>query len=386
MLELAEELIDRGHTVTVITTWPSYNLDKSLNSRDIREIELENGITVIRVKTLPHHNVNYVLRGISQIFMPLQFLYYLKKHQIRPKIVIIYSPPLPLGLVGVWLSIRNTQFILNIQDIFPQNAIDLGILKNGKIIFMFRKLEKFIYSRAQIITTHSEGNSCVIRKNYPQVTNKLRVLNNWVDIKHHELRKSFEVTNFRTKWGIKNKYIAVFAGVMGPSQYLGLILDIASRFRNESELLFLLVGDGIERAKLEMKMLEMNLTNVRFENFISRENYPALLKECDVGLVCLSPQNKTPVVPGKILGYMAAGLPVAAFLHLASDGWDVIRNSKCGVVADSGNIDSCIDAMRSMLTNFAEFNSMGISGKKYCSDHFSKDVCVTRLEEMFVDR
>ena len=107
MLELAEELHHRGHRVTVITTWPEYNLDQAEAPRAFDEIEVENGITVIRVRTLPHHNVNYIVRGISQLLMPVQFLMKLRRHRIRPDAAIVYSPPLPLALVGPTLRLMD---------------------------------------------------------------------------------------------------------------------------------------------------------------------------------------------------------------------------------------------------------------------------------------
>ena len=128
MLELAQELTHRGHQVTVITTWPEYNLDQNENKKSFKALELENGIKVIRVKTLPHHNVNYIVRGLSQLIMPLQFLLKLYRHQIKPDAVVVYSPPLPLALVGSWLGHRGARTLLNVQDLFPQNAIYLGIL------------------------------------------------------------------------------------------------------------------------------------------------------------------------------------------------------------------------------------------------------------------
>ena len=128
MLELAEELHLRKHQVTVITTWPEYNLDQDSAQRSFTEKEIENGITVLRVKSLPHHNINYLLRGVAQLFMPVLFLWKLHQHQIKPDALVVYRPPLPLALVGCWLGRKKSRFVLNIQDLFPQNAIDLGIL------------------------------------------------------------------------------------------------------------------------------------------------------------------------------------------------------------------------------------------------------------------
>ena len=240
MLELAQELNDRGHSVTVITTWPEYNLDESSESKTFQEIEDEDGIKVIRVKTLPHHNVNYIVRGISQLFMPVQFLFKLRKYKISPDAVVVYSPPLPLALVGSWLRRKGSRYILNIQDLFPQNAIDLGVLKNKYQINFFKKIEQFAYKTADIVTVHSEGNRNLLIKHNSYIGSKLEILHNWVDIEHHQI--NHVSIDFRHKWNITHKHVAIFAGVMGPSQYLELVLKIAENVQNELDLLFLLVG------------------------------------------------------------------------------------------------------------------------------------------------
>ena len=147
MLELAEELSLREHKITVITSWPKYNLAKSSKQDIFSEKKIENGKTILRIKTLPHHNVNYLLRGIAQLLMPLLFFLKLRKYKIRPDVVLIYSPPLPLALVGSLLRINKVRFVLNVQDLFPQNAIDLGILTNPLLIQFFSYLEGFAYKR-----------------------------------------------------------------------------------------------------------------------------------------------------------------------------------------------------------------------------------------------
>ena len=383
MLELGQELQERGHKVTVITTWPEYNLDKTTITRAFNALEIENGISVLRVKTLPHHNVNYLIRGLSQLLMPFQFLRKLRQYNIKPDAVVIYSPPLPLALVGTWLRKSGARTLLNIQDLFPQNAIDLNILRSNIQIKFFQWLERYAYRTSDVVTVHSEGNRRVLLEQHPDLAPKLQLLHNWVDIEHHSVAE--RRIDFRKKWAITQKYVAVFAGVMGPSQYLELILDIAERMQDRSDLLFLMVGDGKERARLEQYATAKKLTNVRFEGFISREAYPDLLDSCDIGLVCLSPQNQTPVVPGKILGHMASGLPVAAFLHASSDAHDLISASNCGVSAYSNDLTACVLAMQNLLADAAEFNKIGQRGKVYASQHFSKEICVTALEKLLLN-
>ena len=373
MLELAEELKKRKHQVTVITTWPEYNLDSQSISYSFSEKEFENNITIIRVKTLPHHNVNYLIRGFSQLIMPLQFIWKLWKHRIMPDTTIVYSPPLPLALVGIWFKLKKI-------DLFPRNAIDLKILTNPFQKKFFLAVEKIAYRYADVVTLHSEGNQQSLKKQFPNLSNKFRILHNWVDLDFH---KSNEVQiDFREKWNIQQKIIAIFAGVMGPSQNLELILKIAENFQNNTELLFLFVGDGKEKKKLLKVAKEKSLNNIRFEGFVSREAYIDLLKICSIGLVCLSSENTTPVVPGKILGYMAAGLPIAAFLQSSSDGHFFIKSAQCGFSANSSDKDACVELMKNLLSLKNSFPKFRQNGKEYAKKHFSKQICISKLESI----
>ena len=155
--------------------------------------------------------------------------------------------------------------------------------------------------------------------------------------------------------------------------------------QDHTELFFLLVGEGREKEKLQKMAQEKSLSNLRFEGFVSREEYPDLLQICSIGLVCLNPLNKTPVVPGKILGYMAAGLPVAAFLQSSSDGHGVIKSAQCGFSADSSDKDACVQSMCTLLSQRDSFAKLGQNGKSYATEHFSKEVCVSQLESILED-
>ena len=133
---------------------------------------------------------------------------------------------------------------------------------------------------------------------------------------------------------------------------------------------------------MQKQAQEKSLSNVRFEGFVSREAYPDLLRICSIGLVCLSPKNKTPVVPGKILGFMAAGLPVAAFLQTSSDGHGIVKSAQCGFSADSEDKDDCVQSMRNLLSQKDSFAKLGQNGKRYATEYFSKEVCVSQLKLM----
>jgi len=381
MIELAEALRDLGHEVTVLTGWPSFNLDAAARECAYKPLMVEEGIRVIRVPTLPLHNVGFFKRGFAQIALPYQFLRGLRRHAGSGfDGVIVYSPPLPLGFVGEVLHRRGMRYVLNVQDIFPQNAVDLGVLKNPLIVAFFRWMERRCYRRADVVTAHSESNRRMIAAANPESADKLVVVHNWVDT---DIFATGETgIDFRKSFGLERKFVLVYGGVIGPAQGLDVILDIAARVRDLSDLVFLIVGEGLERPALIERAQRENLKNVLFKPFVPREQYPSLLASSDAGFLTLSAKMKTPVVPGKLLGYMAAGLPVFAFINLESDAHEIIAQSGCGYSCTPDQIDEAAAAVRKAYTNRAWGAQCGDRGRDFVSTHFAKTVVVKQIERL----
>jgi glycosyltransferase involved in cell wall biosynthesis len=383
MQEMAEELRNRGHKIIVVTAYPQYNVTAELKGKSFDEFSDENGIAVVRIKTLPHHKVNFIIRGISQLTMPYIFLSKINRY-LRDKIdaSIVYSPPLTLAKVGMALKKKyGAKFILNIQDIFPQNAIDLGVLKSRFLINLFKWIEEKAYKSADKIAVHSDGNKKFLVDKKDVSSKKVYVLHNWIDLT--TFKNQGRTGIYRKKYGIDNKFIFLFAGVVGPSQGLDLIINLANNVKNIQDICFLIVGDGMEKERL-MKMAEdYSLKNIVFQPFVSKDEYPKLVKDSDVGMICLTSLNKTPVVPGKILGYMAASLPVVAFLNRESDGHKIIRDAQCGYSAISDNPDKATEVILKIYTERDRLNQYGKNGFNYVSNYFAKDVCVDQLEKLF---
>lgn len=383
MQELAEGLRDRGHKIAVITSYPQYNLSEKTENKRFDEFTVEDGINILRIKTLPHHMVNFVVRGISQLTMPYIFLSKIKQYfKSKFDIVIVYSPPLPLAAIGKAIKkSHGAKFILNIQDIFPQNAIDLGILKKKFMIDFFKKMERNAYEGADRVTVHSDGNREFLLNTKQLPEDKIHILHNWIDMYSYK-----DVSNanlFKKKFKLENKFIFLFAGVIGPSQGLDLIIEIAGRLREVHDICFLLVGDGSEKEKLIGMTKDYGLKNVVFKPFVSKTDYPGLVKEVDVGMVCLSSRNRTPVVPGKMMGYMAASIPVVAFLNRESDGHKIIEDAGCGYSAISDNPDKAVEIISRIYNEKEKLQQYGDNGNKYAKDHFSKTICIDNLENLF---
>ena len=383
MYEFANELRTKGYQVTVVTTMPRYNLIKDQAVEEYKTVTYEGDIKVIRINSLPLHKVGYLMRGIAHLTLPFVFYRAVKKLiSNRQDIIMAYSPPLTLGIAGVWLkNYFSSKFVLNIQDIFPQNAIDLGIIRNAWIIKLFEGIEKWIYKRVDRITVHSDGNKRFLMKKKDLSSDKIDVVYNWANWSF--FNRATNTLNFRKLYNLDSKLVILFAGIIGPAQGLDVIINAAKKLEDKSKAHFVFVGDGTEKKKLRNKAKELKLSNVSFQPFISKEDYPFLLKEVDVGLVCLSKYNKTPVVPGKLMGYMASGLPVLAVLNRESDGHEIIKHTECGFSLYPDDEDGIVGAVLQLENDSKARRNMGKNGKKFTQSHFSRKDAVDRYEKIF---
>jgi len=380
MQELAEGLNERGHEVTVCTLMPRYNLAAEV-SRGGRfwYTRRENGILLIRVNSLPVHKTSVWVRGVSELTLPLAFL---AGSMLGPKpdVIAVYSPPLTLGLTaGVFKYLGSTPFIFNVQDLFPQHLIDFGIMKNPIIINFFKGMEKLVYTLASKIAVHSEGNHKYLleKRGVPQA--KLVTLPNWVDT---ELPHSARILGFRKKWGLEGKFILFFGGVMGLTQGLEVVIQAAEKLKDIEDIVFLLVGDGMAHTDLKRQVKEKGLTNVIFKPFVTPTEYWSVLKEVDVGIMTLSPEVKTPVVPSKMLGFMAAAKPFIAAVNRESDAISIAQASGGGQVVTAGDSLEFAEAVRHLYRDRQMATTMGKQGRQYALDCFSKANCLDRYEQI----
>ena len=191
----------------------------------------------------------------------------------RHDVVFVYSPPLPVGLVGAAAKRRmGARFVLNVQDLFPRSAIDLGVLKNRLLIRFFERLERWVYRSADHITVHSQGNmDHVVGVGVP--ARKVTVMPNWIDTEFIRPDGSRH-TRFAKQYHLNGEFTVSFAGVLGYSQDIDVVLEAAQRLQQGPAVRFLIVGDGVEKERLQRKAEAMHLHRVTFLPMQPRKSIP----------------------------------------------------------------------------------------------------------------
>jgi len=385
--ELGKELVKFGDKVSVITGFPRYNINK----KDIPEKyrnkflmkEEKDGIEVYRIKRLNLSRENNVLRGIEQ-FITAAIYFFRGLIGIDYDYILVYSPPLPLGLTAYFLKLfKGKKIVFNVQDLFPQSAIDLGALRNEFLIKVLEGIEKFIYKKSDYITVHSEGNlrHVSFKLNNNKSINTIKVMTNWVNT--DEIKPGDKVNFFSKKYELEDKFVVSFAGVLGHSQDLDVIIDAAEILKDYKDIIFLIVGDGVVKKKIEKRIVELGLDNVKMLPMQPKEVYPYILHSSDIGLVTLKSNVKTPVVPSKLLSIMAAGIPVLAALPLDGDAPKIIKESKCGICISPENPQLFAQELIKMYEDEQLRKEMGNRGREYVVGHYSLESCAKRYRDIF---
>ena len=382
--ELSFGLLNKGHEVTVCSTVVRNRLSPNDKNNNITQCVIENGIKIIRVESAYQFSPNFLIRGMYQILFPYIIWSKIKDELDKNiEVVIAYSPPLAWAELGKIIKKKyNARFLLNVQDIFPQNAIDLGILKNNFLIKYFERQENIVYKAADKLTAHTKSSKKFLISKKKIHTSKIELITNWIDV---DTYANAPTTNyFREKYALENKFIFLFAGMIGPSQGLDFIIDTAREIgRKYPDICFLFVGEGLEKRRLMAMVKTSKLDNVIFKSLVPIEEYPKLVRIADVGLVSLNSMNKTGVYPAKILGYMAMSLPVCAILHKESDGHDLINESGCGIsICSDANNKGITELIIKIYSEKDNLKQYGENGFKHVSKHYSKTGVIDKIDNL----
>jgi len=337
-------------------------------------------VRVTRLWIPPMPRRSLILRGIEHFLAPIVLMLG-GLFSGRQDVIIIYSPPLPLGLSAFVVGLlKRIPFVVNIQDLFPKEAVLLGLLRNKFLIRLFEVIEKFVYNHAACITVHSPGNrGYIIAQGI--APERVKVVYNWVDVQ--KVTPGEKNNWFREKYRLVKKFVVSYAGTMGWCQDMEVIIEAADLLKKHEQIAFVLVGEGPMKQFVEEEVKRRKLDNVVLLPPFPWEQYIDILRASDVSMINLNPKLTTPVVPSKLLNIMACGLPVVASLPPHSDALRIIQEADCGSCVPAGDAEALADAILEVYRNPSQARKFGDNARQFALAHFAREVCVEQYEKIF---
>lgn len=336
--DLLREFRKNGHTVYAISP---VEKRRNINTHLIEE----KGCAILKLRIGNTQKTNIIEKGISTLLIEPQFISAIKKYFSNVKFdLILYSTP-PITFCNAIEFVKkrdNAKTYLLLKDIFPQNAVDMGMLsKNGVkgILYKyFRSKEKKLYAISDRIGCMSPANVEYVLAHNPEIAReKVEVCPNCIE-PQDLLLSGDEKKIMREKYGIPlDKKIFVYGGNLGKPQGIPFIIECMKKMENHPKAYFLIVGDGTEFSKIETYFHESNPQNMKLMRRLPKEDYDRMIAACDVGLIFLDYRFTIPNFPSRLLSYMQAGLPVLACTDRNTDIGQVIENGGFGWWCESND-------------------------------------------------
>ena len=375
--DLACEFVKNDHDVYVITV-----LEKKFNRETT--FQEESKIKVLRVKCGDLFNVGFIKKGISTVTIPNKFIKAIKKYfnNVKFDLVVYPTPPITFFKTVKYIKKRhNYKSYLILRDIFPQNARDLGLMNNNLLFKHFRRIEKNLYDISDYIGCMSEKNIEYILSHNNISKDKCELLPNWKKI-NKTIQK--DTTNYRKKYGLNNKFIAIFGGVIGIAQELEFLLELAKIYKDRNDIKFLIIGEGNQKKKLQEIINKEKLSNVILKRRIPSNEFDGLIRQCDVGLVNLNRNFTIPNFPSKTLDYFETGIPVLAAIDKNTDHGQLLEEAKAGYWSITGDIDSYRQNFEILLNNKELRKELGKNGRNFLEKNLTVEKTYNTIMKHFI--
>lgn len=379
--EIAHRLIDAGHELEVVTSLPWYTshaIEPGWGGRLVRRERTPWG-RITRVHPFPTDKRNIPARAAAFAgFTVLATIFSLFQRR-RPDVVLAMSPPLTLGLAG-WIAarVRRAPFVFNIQDVFPDVAVEVGAISGPRVIRLLRWLERFTYRRADAVTVLSED----LRENVEEKlagkgSTEVRVIPNFVDT--DRIMPGPRLNGYRDEFGLGDRTVIMYAGNLGFSQPLGLMIDAARALRHRDDLVFVINGGGSTRPDLEADAADLD--NVCFVDLQPIERLAEVLAAGDVHVIALREGLGRSSVPSKLYSILAAGRPVLASVDDGTEVVRVVESIDAGVAVAPEDSTAFTAAVQAMVD--ADRVAMGVRGRAFVDEWVSPTGVAAAYVDLF---
>ncbi|MEO6723941.1 MAG: glycosyltransferase family 4 protein [Blastocatellia bacterium] len=370
-----------GHDVTVITGFPNHPtgiIKPEYRGHFVKREKVE-GIDLLRTWVYCAANKGFFLRVLN--FLSFFFSSFILGSLMtrRPDVVVGTSPQFFCAVAAYCLSrVKRAPFVFEVRDIWPQSAIELGVLKNERVIRVLEAIEMHLYRHAAMIVPVAESTrTYLIDKGVP--AEKIKVIPNGVDAQYLA-SAGIGPEEVRQRLGLQNKFVVSYIGTHGMSHALDVVLRVAKRFNEDSGVHFLFVGEGAEKANLKRQVENLSLHNVTFLDEQPREDLLGFYRASDVSLV---PLKRLPiftkVLPSKLFELMGTGCPIICSVE--GEAARLVANAEAGLCIEPESSDALTAAINHLRAEPDLRRQMGESGQQFVKAHYLRRA----LAEKYLD-
>jgi glycosyltransferase involved in cell wall biosynthesis len=375
--DLIRAIADKGHNVYVVAP-------RQRRSGLPTAVSIYGNIHVLKVMTGNITKVGLVEKGLTTLKIESNYEDAIKEHfnDVKFDLIVYSTPPITFERVVRHLKKKhNAKTYLILKDIFPQNAVDIGLMRNKGLMWRyFRRRERTLYQLSDIIGCMSPANMNYVLKHNPDISkdkveifpNSIKPISRFVKRKNSVLLSKYNIP--------ENTVLFVYGGNLGKPQGIDFLIEVIDNFHQVENSSLMIVGSGTEYAKIEKHILSTRPVNVALHNYLPKAEYDELLRSADVGLIFLDPRFTIPNFPSRLTAYMESSIPIIAATDVNTDLKDVLIESKSGFWSVSGDLDSFLNNARRLAQDQELRLKMGLNGRIYLEEHYD----VTKTVEILL--
>lgn len=386
--DLLREFKKNGHDVYVVSpTQKREGLETTFVEED--------GAKLLKVKIGNITKCGIIEKGISTVLIKGHYKKAIKKYfsNIKFDLILYTTPPITLVNVVEWAKkINNAKTYLLLKDIFPQNAVDLGILKKtgikGLLYKYFRNVERKLYNISDRIGCMSEKNKEYLLNNNKYIDlDKVEIFPNSISTEQNHIRNEKSNKELRSKYNIpSDAKVFLYGGNLGKPQGIDFIIKCLDKVRKINNCYFVICGNGTDYKKIDNYMKSIQEKNIILINSLPKEEYMDLLNIADVGLIFLDYRFTIPNFPSRTLSYMEKGIPILSCTDKNTDVGNIIEENGFGWKCYSNDCDGFVNLINKIVSlDSTLLKEYGKKGNEYLNKNYSTSINYLKIEN-FVNK
>lgn len=369
--DLMRKFVSEGHNVFIVSPIerrfkkPSFVIEGD-------------GYKILRVKTLNLQKTNVVEKGVAQLLLESQYAKGISKHfaDVDFDLILYSTPPITFNKVIEPYKKKGIRTYLMLKDIFPQNAVDLGMMKEGSFLHrMFRKKEEKLYELSDTIGCMSPANCEYVIRHNPEVDPaKVEVCPNSVELIDLPSISKEERDGILKKYNIPtDKTLFIYGGNLGKPQGIDFLIEVIAANEKRSNSFITVVGDGTEYGRIARWFEENRPKNACLHARLPKADYDTLVRVHDVGLIFLDPRFTIPNYPSRLLSYLENGMPILAATDTNTDIGKIAEENGYGFWCESGDLSKFMGFIEQLSSNREAIRTMGRAGKDFLMKNYIVD-------------